>query len=184
MRVRRFLAVTGTAGAMILAAAGCNSAPKGWGSPDASVGSASQGSQGSQGTAKSSSSAKSSSGSNKGGASAPSSKSSGGAAASSSKSGGGAAAGGTSGSAEIPSNFPMPPGADVSKYGSSALIQVTDPQSAFSFWLSELPKAGYTITNKNSSGTGANLIASLDFEGNGVTGTLSLLGTVGALSLN
>lgn len=184
MRIRRFLAITGTTGAMVLAAAGCNSAVKGWASPDVNVGSNSGSASSQSASAKSSGGSNSST--NKGGSST-SSKSGGGAAASSTNSGGGAATStpdaGSSG-ASIPANFPMPPGADVNKYGGTALIQVTDPQAAYTFWLSELPKAGYTITKKSTYGSGESLIASIEFNGNGIKGTVGLLGTLGTLSLD
>lgn len=142
MSIRRFLAVTGTTGAMVLAAAGCNSAVKGWASPDVNVGSNSGSSSSQSASAKPSGG--SNSNSNKGG-SAASSKSGGSAAASSTNSGGGAAAStadtGSSG-ASIPANFPMPPGADVNKYGGTALIQVTDPQAAYAFWPQRVAKSG------------------------------------------
>lgn len=173
MSIRRFFAVTGTTGAMVLAAAGCNSAVKGWGSPDVKVGSNSGSSSSQSASAKSSNG---SSSSNKGGSAA------------SSKSGGSAASSPTadtgSSGASIPANFPMPPGAKISTYGSSALIEVTDPPAAYNFWVSELPKAGYTITKKSSYGSGASLIGSIDFNGNGIKGTLGLLGTVGTISLD
>lgn len=88
-----------------------------------------------------------------------------------------------------PKKFPLPDGASLS-YGTdsggsySALITVSDGKSAYDWWLSELPKQGFTITDKSSYGTSDSFIGSIKISGRGFSeGSLSIVGTNVAMSL-
>jgi len=107
---------------------------------------------------------------------------------SSKKSGSGDSDGSSSTSADLPKDFPVPDGVDISGYddGSeySGLTTVSDPQTAYDFWVDKLPKAGYTIDDKSKTGSGDGFIAQITFSGNGLgSSTISFLGTTCAIQL-
>ncbi len=80
--------------------------------------------------------------------------------------------------ANIPADFPIPPGVKV-ETGTSrnnestvTLTGVSDSAVA-AFYRTALPAAGYTITSDNQI---SGLVASLGFEGHGLTGTIGAAG--------
>lgn len=90
--------------------------------------------------------------------------------------------------ADLPKEFPVPDGADVSSYSKdgeiAGLAKLSDPAAAYDFWVSELPKAGYEISGKTKTGSGDGLIGQITFSGNGYgTSTISIVGTTGAIEL-
>ncbi|PRZ44255.1 hypothetical protein CLV47_101380 [Antricoccus suffuscus] len=97
-------------------------------------------------------------------------------------------AGDTVTKSELPKGFPVPDGLDISTYSTggevSGLATLTDPEAAYNFWMSELPKAGYEISDKTKTGSGESLIGQITFSGNGYgSSTISIVGTTAAIGL-
>jgi hypothetical protein len=116
--------------------------------------------------------------------------------------GGGSASSGGSGSVGVdgggstvlpstfPSDFPLPPGADVTLTqdqtdgdGPQFALDKPEPKEILDFYRSALPAAGYQITKQTFIGDGTDHpTGTLSFSGHQVTGAVDMAGDLGGLS--
>lgn len=96
---------------------------------------------------------------------------------------GGVAVGGS-----LPAGFPTPPGAGqpraIGAEGNiAAQIQVADPTSAYNFWLSALPAAGYSVGQQGITTINGVVHAGINFSGHGYqpTSAIAIVGTTATL---
>jgi hypothetical protein len=92
----------------------------------------------------------------------------------------------------VPAGFPVPPGAKLTgttdpEGNSAILINGLKAGDVAQFYKTELPKAGYTVTDYQSVNSGGQTFVSMEFNGKGFNGTLgaapSALGDTVAIEL-
>ncbi|HEY3607869.1 MAG TPA: DUF3060 domain-containing protein [Pseudonocardiaceae bacterium] len=96
--------------------------------------------------------------------------------------------GGVSVGGSLPAGFPTPPGAGLSgavgaEGNIAAQMQVADPTSAYDFWLSALPAAGYPVGQRGITTVNGVVHAGINFSGHGYqpSSAIAIVGTTATL---
>ncbi len=96
--------------------------------------------------------------------------------------------GGVSVGGSLPAGFPTPPGAGLSgavgaEGNIAAQMQVADPTSAYNFWLSALPSAGYPVGQRGITTINGVVHAGINFSGHGYqpSSTIAIVGNTATL---
>lgn len=87
-------------------------------------------------------------------------------------------------------DFPQPPGAVITKSGGEDASgfayagTVTDPKAAYDFWVSQLPKSGWTLGAHDYAIEAGQANGSIEFSGNGYgSGTIGIFGSQVAVAV-